>query len=167
MKALSLALSVCAALAVSAASFAKVEIEQFVGKRVPAFKMHDVDGRLVSDKSLRGRVVLIDFWATWCEPCKKASPILQKLHKRFARKGLVAIGANIEDEEQGIADSYRKQHKYTYKFTVEAGKLLESWGLDGVPSFVLIDRKGIVRKVRIGFDGAFESEMTRSIKALL
>ena len=65
------------------------------GKAPPAIEMADLNGKQVDLKALRGKVVLVDFWASWCGPCKHEMPVLQSLHEKYAEQGLVIVGINI------------------------------------------------------------------------
>ncbi len=164
MKALTRTILAVTALTAVTGVFAK----PVVGKAVPAFSMTDLAGKKHTEKSLKGKVVIIDFWASWCGPCKKVSPILQELHTAYAKKGLVIIGANMGEQagkSKQIAAEYAKKNKYTYAFTVENDKLATAWGVTGIPHFVVIDKKGIVRRVDTGFPG--KDNYVKLIESLL
>lgn len=142
--------------AVLLASFATVALAQskaakLVGKKVPSFTLTDINGKKWSDKSLKGKVVVLDFWASWCGPCKAASPSMDALQKKYGKQGLVIIGANTSDPKKYSAD-YKKQHSYTYTFAINAEPLKKKLvGDDAIPLFVFIDRQGVVRNVETGF----------------
>ena len=160
-------LLVTAALTVAGAAVAQVPKE---GRPISPFQMKDLNGKVHTDKSLRGRVVLIDFWATWCGPCKKASPVMQRLHTTYGSKGLTVIGANVEDsgsDATPLVQKYRKEHKYTYTFTVGNEKLSQAWGVEGIPTFYLIDKKGIVRKITVGVGPKWDTDLEAAIKSAL
>lgn len=145
--------------------------EALKGKPFPSFKMTDTTGKVHTNASLKGKVVLLDFWATWCGPCKAASPTMQKLHEKYAKQGLVVIGANTferPNDRAGAAAKYKKEHSYGYTFTKENDKLAQQLGVNGIPFFVFIDRKGVVREVATGF-GAGESpaQFEEIVKKLL
>lgn len=139
------------------------------GKPVPTFSMKTTAGKTVSNSSLKGKVVLLDFWATWCGPCKAASPLVQKLHSTFGKKGFVAIGANTfeQDNPAGAAKKYAAEHSYTYLFTVQNDKLAESWGVTGIPYFVLIDKKGVVNKVYRGYGPEMDKDLNARVAKLV
>ncbi len=147
---LSTALLVAAAVSASAQP-ANTALK--VGKPAPAFSMTDLNGKKHTNKSLKGKVVLVDFWATWCGPCKAASPTMQEWHTKFSKKGLVVIGANAFENtlDKKYAAAYAKEHKYTYTFTWGNDKMAEAWGAESIPMFVLIDKKGVVQHVAVGF----------------
>jgi len=145
------------------------------GKPAPKFSMKAIDGKVHTNASLKGKVVLLDFWATWCGPCKAASPSMQNLHKKHASKGLVVVGANgWESGPKGpdvnnpsYAKKYATEHKYSYVFTYGNDPLMKTLGMNGIPTFVLIDRKGVIREVWTGFGPRSEATMEAAIGKLL
>jgi cytochrome c biogenesis protein CcmG/thiol:disulfide interchange protein DsbE len=110
--------------------------------------------------------VLFDFWASWCGPCKAASPTMEAFSKKYGSKGLVVIGANVSDQP-GAAAKYVKEHGYTYKFTTGGDPILGKFGFNGIPAFVFMDKKGIVRKVQMGYGTELNAEFESEIKKLL
>ncbi len=158
-----------AALTLSSMGLAQERGQQHVGKPAPAFSMKTTTGATITSQSLRGKVVLLDFWATWCGPCKAASPFMQDLHKRYFDRGLRVIGANAGERTRGAepAKKYASDHGYTYTFTVENDAYFKTIGTGGYPTFVLIDKQGIVRNVWVGYADSRQSTMENAIKALL
>lgn len=141
-------------------------------KREPmaGFKMVSTKGETLTNDSLKGKVVLLDFWATWCAPCKAASPTMEKLHKAYAQQGLQVIGANASEEsdKEGAAAKYAKEHGYTYTFTKNNDSLAETIGISGIPCFIFIDKQGNVREVAEGFDpDATPAQFEAKVKELL
>lgn len=104
--------------------------------------------RETSLKDLRGKVVLIDFWATWCGPCKKEMPNLKKIYEKYARDGFEIIGISLDDNEK-LVDGFIKDH--TLAWPQVCGKVsvdfADKWGIDAIPAMFVIDRKGKVRSV--------------------
>lgn len=158
------------AVALVAVAPAQAALMAMEGKTIPAFELKDTKGAKYSDKSLKGKVVLLDFWATWCGPCKEASPTMQKFHTNYAKSGLAVIGVNAAEYEdpKGAAAKYAKQHKYTYPMTPESDAFAEKLGVRGFPTFILLDRKGKIRKIWIGYDPKQSPpEMESLVKKLL
>jgi len=141
------------------------------GKPLPTFKSMALDGTPITNKSLKGKVVLMDFWATWCGPCKAASPAIQKIHDKFASRGVMVIGANVEGvggaEAKKLAMGYQKEHKYSYKFTYDNEALFEKLGASGIPLFLVIDKKGKVSFVKTGFGPSVGAELEAAINKAL
>lgn len=130
------------------------------GKPLPDFKMKTLADADLTNKDIKGKVVVIDFWATWCGPCKAAAPTLNAIHDEFKEKGLVVIGANLAErgadgkriQTKDNAVAYVKEHGYGYTFTYGNDDLGKQWKVPGYPTFFIIDRKGVVREVMVGFD---------------
>jgi thiol-disulfide isomerase/thioredoxin len=134
-----------------------------IGSGLPDFSMMDLQGREISSADLRGKVVLIDFWATWCQPCKKEMPGYQKLVDRFGSQGFVVIGFKFDtmmDMEDPVL--FAKKIGVRYPLAVAADDLKQKFGgIEGLPTTMLYDRQGILRKKVIGFEytDAIESEL--------
>ena len=140
------------------------------GKAAPQFSMKNAKGgKPLTNASLRGKVVLLDFWATWCGPCKAASPTMQALHKKYASKGLVVVGANTFDGTDGLAKSqkYAKEHGYSYTFTYGNDKFAQSLGVRGIPAFIFIGKDGKVAETQIGFSEQLAGQFEATVKNLL
>lgn len=125
--------------------------ENLKGKPVPAFSFNSVNtNESLSDASLKGKVVVLDFWATWCGPCKAASPYLDALQKKYGKDGLVVIGANGEDPVEKIA-AYPKEHKYSYAFAQASPDVKKAMQIENLPAFIFVGRDGVVERVDTGF----------------
>ena len=125
-----------------------------IGSRLPEFSVKDLQGREISSVDLRGKVVLIDFWATWCQPCKKEMPGYQKLVDRYGSQGFAVIGFKFDtmmDKEDPV--QFAKKIGVRYPLAVAADDLKQKFGgIEGLPTTMLYDRKGVLRKKVIGFE---------------
>jgi len=136
-----------------------------IGSSLPEFKVTDLRGREISSADLRGKVVLIDFWATWCEPCKREMPGYQRLLDRYGPRGFAVIGFKFDtmaDTEEPLA--FAKKIGVQYPLAVPPDDLKQKFGgIEGLPTTLLYDREGILRKKVIGFEytEAFETAVTR------
>ncbi|MBS1714463.1 MAG: TlpA family protein disulfide reductase [Armatimonadetes bacterium] len=148
---------------------AEPNVKDMEGKPLPAFAMRTVDNKKVDNATIKGKPVLIDFWATWCGPCKKASPLLQQLHTKYKSKGLVVIGANGLEDESGpsAASGYAREHKYTYVFTHSNDGLMSKWAVQALPTMLLVDRTGKVVKVQIGYSDKVGTQLSTLVEQLV
>ena len=134
-----------------------------IGSRLPEFSVKDLQGREISSADLSGKVVLIDFWATWCQPCKQEMPGYQKLLDLYGSRGFAVIGFKFDtmmDMEDPV--TFAKKIGVRYPLAVAADDLKQKFGgIEGLPTTVLYDRQGILRKKVIGFEytNVIESEL--------
>lgn len=135
-----------------------------VGKPALAFKLKDAKGTEVSLESLKGRVVLLDFWATWCGPCKAAMPSIQKLHEKFADKAVTVIGMNCWEQKDEAAVKYMEKQKYTYTLLLKADDLAKEYGISGIPTLILIGKDGNVLHTGVGFGDGEEEHLAEMIQ---
>jgi thiol-disulfide isomerase/thioredoxin len=132
-----------------------------LGSSLPDFSVKDLQGRKISSVDLRGKVVLIDFWATWCQPCKKEMPGYQKLVDCYGARGFVVVGFKFDtmaDSEDPV--QFAKKIGVHYPLAIAPDELKQKFGgIEGLPTTMLYDRKGILRKKVIGFEhtDAFET----------
>jgi len=118
-------------------------------------------------KSFTGKVLYIDFWASWCPPCAKSFPFLNELQQQYAQQGLQIIGINL-DEEPEDAEKFLVQ--FPAKFTLASDltkQCAEGLGVAAMPSSYLIDRKGIIRHIHLGFRAGETEALRKLVKQLL
>jgi cytochrome c biogenesis protein CcmG, thiol:disulfide interchange protein DsbE len=136
--------------------------ESLKGKPAPDFALRDLDGREVRLSDLRGRPVLLDFWATWCGYCRDALPSVELMHRSLEAKGLLVFG--IDAEESEIARDYLKKYGYTLPSLVDRKEeAVKLYHIEGWPTTVLIDREG---KVAFYESGAEPERLRDAIRAL-
>jgi thiol-disulfide isomerase/thioredoxin len=134
-----------------------------IGSRLPEFSATDLQGRQISSADLRGKVVLVDFWATWCQPCKQEMPGYQKLADVYGSRGLLVIGLKLDtmaDTEDPLR--FAKKIGVHYPLVLATDDLKQKFGgIEGLPTTLLYDRQGILRNKVIGFEYAttFENEL--------
>ena len=130
------------------------ELKVKAGDAAPAFTLKDLDGKDVSLASLAGKVVLLDFWATWCNPCKAAMPFIQKIHDEYKGKGVMVYGVNTGDTKDGAAKKYMAEKGYTYPCLLAGDDLAnKSYGTSAIPTLVVIGKDGKIAMVEVGFGG--------------
>ena len=118
-------------------------------------------------ESLRGKVVYLDFWASWCGPCLQSFPWLTTLQDRHGAEGLVVIGINL-DRDRKAAEAFLKKHPTSFRIVYDPeGKLAKAWDIEVMPSSFLLDRDGKTRSDHQGFRGGDASRIETEIAALL
>jgi peroxiredoxin len=145
---------------------------QTLNQAAPSFELALLDGRTVSSRSLKGRVVVLDFWTTWCPPCRREFPELEKVYARFQARRDVAFyavdGGRGDTPEQ--ARRYFREAGYRLPVAYDHGsKVYEAFGAPGFPTLVVIDREGRLRFRHTGFLGAedFAGNLTELLDRLL
>lgn len=141
----------------------------FIGKAMPAFSMKALDGKEVTNETLNGKAYIVDFWATWCGPCKKAAPVMQELHEKYAESVLVVIGANTFERAEGPTNAlkYKNEHGYGYLFTYGNDDFARSLNISGIPTFFFVDKNGMVTDVFVGFTEQWKQKfMDAAAKAI-
>jgi peroxiredoxin len=131
------------------------------------FTLHDVRGREITLSEFRGEVVLINFWATWCAPCRIEIPHFVALHEKYRERGLVILGISVDESTENLA-SFVTELEMTYPVLVAAKRrdLLEAYGPPaGFPTSVLISRDGKICTRHVGLTDA--AVLERQIQALL
>lgn len=121
----------------------------------------------VNLEQLRGRVVYLDFWASWCGPCRQSFPWMQTLKNQYEAQGLTVIAVNL-DTDRADAERFLQQFKPTFDVRFDPkGELAEGYRIKGMPASVLIDRHGVMRFTHVGFRSIDESAYEAQIHALL
>lgn len=133
----------------------------------PAFKAFSLDGKLISTENLLGNVVLLDFWATWCPPCRESIPYLKNLHNRYADQGLKIVGMSMDDGGARIVKSYVEKQKIPYQIVMASNKVAADYGVRALPVLYLIDKQGQVREFFMGFSDQAGKVIEAQIRQLL
>ena len=115
----------------------------------PAWALVDLAGKPVTSESLKGKVVIVDFWATWCGPCRAAIPHLMELHKTYKDKGFEVVGVSLDQQGSAVVQSFVNQHEIPYTIAMGNQKIVNDFGgVRGIPTAFIISQDGkIYRKI--------------------
>jgi peroxiredoxin len=141
------------------------EIEGLMDKKAPALTLPDLNGKSISIKSFRG--ILLNFWATWCAPCKREMPALDKIYNRYKKRGFRVIAVSIDNDKSAIEGFLGK---IPLSFTILHDKKIQaakSYKVYAYPTTFLIDRNGIIREKFIGEEDWLDASRTKLIERLL
>ncbi len=133
-----------------------------VGSRMPEFTLKDASGREVSSEEFRGKVLLVDFWATWCEPCKVEMPAFEDFQNRYRDRGVVVVGIALDADAAGVAE-FGKKLGVNYTLLMSTPEVEKQFGgILGIPTTFLVDRNRVIWRKVIGFERkeAFERALT-------
>jgi len=158
-------LAVGLALAFSSAWLAAAPIAP--STPAPDFTLRTLEGQNLRLGEQRGRVVLVNFWATWCGPCRQEMPHLNKLYDKYKSSGFVLLGVNVDEDTRQAASV---ASKLGVKFPVlpdNDKRVSKQYDLSAMPSTVLIDRDGRVRYLHRGYQSGYEDTYDRQIRELL
>ena len=131
----------------------------------PNFRLQDTEGKTVQLSEFMGKLVVLDFWATWCQPCRDTIPGLVKLHKDYADKGLVILAISVDGG--GVEDirAFQKEHGMNYMVLMGNEDMAAEYGVRTIPMMIVIDKAGKVHKRYLGAGN--EGDIEKTVKLLL
>jgi peroxiredoxin len=136
------------------------------GQKAPDFSLK-TDSGTITLKELQGKVVYLDFWASWCVPCRKSFPWMNAMHEKYSDKGLVILAINLDKEAKLVA-KFLKQYPAKFKIAYDpSGKSAEAYKVLGMPSSYIIDRKGNIVETHVGFREKDKVDLENKISSTL
>jgi peroxiredoxin len=137
-----------------------------VGETAPDWQLPDAEGTMHSLSDYRGKVVLLDFWATWCGPCKVAMPSIQKLHEQFKDRDVAVIGISTWERTNPVEGpaAYMKGQDFTYQLLVKGDDVAKMYKVSGIPTFYVIGTDGEILHHAIGFRPGEAEEIAKVIE---
>ena len=146
-----------------------VNADDLTGKIAPAFSAKDIEGKEINLRDYLGKVVLLDFWASWCIPCREEFPFLVKFYRDHKKDDFIILAINIDNNEENMHDFLVKNNA-THLFPVifDNEKLIPPlYELEAMPTSIFIDKKGIIRYSHTGFNDTRKDEFQTELKTLL
>jgi len=138
-----------------------------VGEVAPEWQTVDPEGKKHKLSDYRGKVVVMDFWATWCPPCRQAMPGLQRLHEQYKDQGLVVLGMNYGERANGDPVGYMKKNNFTYGLMLNSEEIAKAYGVSAIPAFFVVGPDGKVVHRAVGYHPEGEKQLEEVIKAHL
>ncbi|HOW28856.1 MAG TPA: redoxin domain-containing protein [Elusimicrobiota bacterium] len=133
----------------------------------PDFTLQTLDGKTASLSDFRGRPVFLDFWATWCPPCRLSIPLVKKIHQDYSDKGLQVLGVSLDEDTETVAP-FARNYSINYMVLLGGNSPIQSvYQVRGVPTFFLLNSKGQVVRRWEGFDPRLEPHWRMEIENLL
>jgi peroxiredoxin len=137
------------------------------GQAAPDFKVSTIAGQQVSLENYRGRVLVLDFFATWCQPCRVSIPHLVEMNRKYGSQGLSVLGMSADDDGERGVKVFAEKNRITYPVALAGEPVLADYGVRSVPVMFVIDKKGRVAEVFRGFTGEVARSTEQLIKKLL
>lgn len=136
------------------------------GQVAPSFNLKNLEGQAVALADYKGKVVVLDFWATWCGPCKRIIPDLNKLYQAYQDRGLVVVGISVDRKPESVLPKFIKQFKISYPILIADQTVTQAYGgIKYIPTLFIIDKQGKVFDKHVG--GTDYAQLEKKITALL
>lgn len=138
-----------------------------VSGKAPEFTLKSRNGKNIRLSDLRGQVVMINFWASWCGPCRQEMPILEQLHKKYGKYGFTLLGVNTE-QDSSKANAYLKDIQVSFPILYDTTSATsKQYGVSAMPTTVIVDKNGNMRFKHAGYKPGYEKDYKKQIKQLL
>ena len=128
----------------------------------PNWQLRDINGKPINLADFKGKVVILDFWATWCPPCRQEIPGFVTLQRKYQDKGLVIIGVSLDQQGPGVVKPFVRELRMNYPVVMGDEKIVSDYGgIEAIPTTFIIDRQGEVVTAHQGFrdSATFEAEI--------
>jgi thiol-disulfide isomerase/thioredoxin len=134
----------------------------------PSFQLSGRGGKAIDLSQFKGQVVMINFWATWCGPCRQEMPLLEDIYKKYKPMGFTMLGVNVEPDSKSAEAWLEKQKPVTFPIAFDVdSKVSKLYKVAGMPSTVFVDRKGNVRVMHKGYKPGDEDFYMTQIRSML
>ena len=138
-----------------------------IGEYAPNIALPNPDGKIMTLSELNGKVVLVDFWASWCGPCRKEMPLLDELHAKYSDLGFTVLGVNVEQQNQKAKEFINELNVSFPILLDEQNTVSKLYDVEAMPTTVVIDRNSNLRYVHYGYQAGDEKLYKKMVKALI
>ncbi len=132
----------------------------------PDFTLKTIDDQEITLSQLKGKVVLLDFWATWCGPCRESIPHLVHLYKTYRENGFEIIGISLDKGDLQVVRNFAKSMDIPYPIVIAPEEVVRSYRVTGIPTAFLIDKEGKIRERTTGFNSTIAQQITAKVSDL-
>jgi len=137
------------------------------GQTAPNFKVVSTTGQTISQENYRGHVLILDFFATWCQPCRKSIPHLVEMNRKYGKQGLQILGLSMDEDGEKAVKTFTDEFKVNYPLALAGESTTADFGIRSVPIMFLVDKKGKIVEIYRGFSDETARSAEQSIKRLL
>lgn len=138
-----------------------------IGQSSPTFKVISTSGQTITQENYRGHVLILDFFATWCQPCRMSIPHLVEMNRKYGRQGLHILGLSVDEDGERVVTTFADEHRVNYPLALAGDSITADFGVRSVPIMYVIDKKGRVAEVFRGYSNESARALDSSIKRLL
>ena len=137
------------------------------GQPAPNFKVISTSGQTISQENYRGHVLILDFFATWCQPCRQSIPHLVEMNRKYGKQGLQILGLSVDEEGERAVKTFTDEFRVNYPLALAGDSTTVDFGIRSVPIMYLVDKKGKIVEVYRGYSDEMARSLEQSIKRLL
>jgi peroxiredoxin len=143
-------------------------VSRKVGEPIPDMTLRSLDGKSIQLSEIKAKVILINFWATWCTPCVREMPSLQKLADTYGPKGLAVIGVSLDDDPEKVLEPFRKKHEIRFPTYIDPkGELADRFNVSGLPLTLVVDSSRKLLLEQTGDEEWFDSSFRKQFELWL
>jgi cytochrome c biogenesis protein CcmG/thiol:disulfide interchange protein DsbE len=137
------------------------------GQPTPNFKVISTSGQTITQENYRGHVLVLDFFATWCQPCRKSIPHLVEMNRKYGKQGLQILGLSVDEDGERAVKTFTDEFRVNYPLALAGDSTTVDFGVRSVPIMYLVDKKGKIVEVYRGYSDETARSVDQSIKRLL
>lgn len=137
------------------------------GQPAPNFKVISTSGQTISQENYRGHVLILDFFATWCQPCRHSIPHLVEMNRKYGKQGLQILGLSVDEDGERAVKTFTDEFRVNYPLALAGDSTTVDFGIRSVPIMYLVDKNGKISEVYRGYSDEMARTVEQSIKRLL